>query len=98
MVKERKEISGYIPLIYKKFISLDINPINENLDEINEDKILMSSQGQLDFGISDAAQWNKSYDNLISYYDLGILQNSEIIEDILRKHESNNKSNNTKLI
>ena len=98
MVKERKEISGYIPLIYKKFISLDINPKNENLDEINEDKSLMSSQDQLEFGISDAAQWNKSYDNLISYYNLGILQNSEMIEDILRKHESNNKSNNTKLI
>ena len=34
---------------------------------------------------------------MISYYDLGILQNSEIIEDILRKHESNHKSNNAKL-
>ena len=59
MVKERKEISGYIPFIYKKFISLDINPINENLDEVNEDKSLMSSQDQLEFGISDAAQLNK---------------------------------------
>ena len=54
--RERKEISGYISLIYKKFISLDINLIKENLDEINEVKSLMSSQDQLEFGISDATQ------------------------------------------
>ena len=58
----------------------------------------MFSQDELEFGVSDAAQCNKSYNNLISLWDFGILQNLEIIEDILRKHESYNKSNHAKLI
>ena len=74
--RERKEISGYISLIYKNFISLDINPIKEDLDEINGDKRLLSSQDQLEFEISDATQISKSYNNLISYYGLWILRNS----------------------
>ena len=97
-MRGRKEISAYIPLNYRKFISLDAKLMNESLAKMDDDENLISSECQPKFGISDAAQNNKFYDNLISHYGLDVISNSEIIEEILQKYEYFNNSNHTELI
>ena len=97
-MRGRKEISAYIPLNYKKFISLDAKLMNESLAKMDDDENLISSECQPEIGISDAAQNNKSYDNLISHYGLDVISNSEIVEEILQKYEYFNNSNHTELI
>ena len=85
-MRGRKEILAYIPLNYKKFINLDAKLMNESLAKMDDDENFISSECQPEFGISDAAQNNKSYDNMISHYSIDAILNSEIVEEILQKY------------